>query len=113
MNPPERRITPRFAVQLPLRYRHGAEVQWLNGLTENISSSGVLFLTDRPLDLNTPVEMNLMMPPQVVGTASGRVVCFGRVVRRLPPHSPAARPRLAVTIAEYHLARIDRRDEAS
>ena len=81
---------------------------WLDGMTENISSSGVLFLADRALELNTPVEMNLIMPPQIVGSAATRVVCFGRVVRTVPPPTPDARAAVAATIAGYRLVRGDR-----
>lgn len=86
---------------------------WLDGTTENISSSGVLFLSDRVLEPDTPVEMNLIMPPQIVGPAETRVVCSGRVVRTVPPATPDARPALAATIAKYRLVRGDHGDEAS
>jgi hypothetical protein len=104
---------PRYAVTLGMRYRQGRRMPWLQGTTENIGTSGVLFLADRVLQPNTPVEMNFIMPPQIAGPAQTRVICFGRVVRTVPPSSPDARPALAATIAEYQLVRIDRGDEAS
>jgi len=104
---------PRYPVTIEMRYRQGTHMPWLDGMTENISSSGVLFLADRALELNTPVEMNLIMPPQIVGSAATRVVCFGRVVRTVPP-TPDARAAVAVaaTIAGYRLVRGDRGEDA-
>ena len=102
---------PRYAVHLVLRYRQGAGLPWTHGRTEDVSSSGVLFVADAgdgSLDVSTPIEMNLVMPPEIVGTAGARVVCYGRVVRAVPPRMPDVRPALAVTIAEYRLVRGDR-----
>jgi PilZ domain-containing protein len=102
---------PRYVVTLALRYRQGTDMPWLHGVTQNISSSGVLFQADRTLTPNAPVEMNLIMPPQVVGPAATRVVCYGRVVRTMQSPTPDVPPALAATIAEYRLVRSD--EEAS
>lgn len=103
---------PRYAVRLGLRYRQKPQMAWLDGQTQNISSSGVLFSADRTVPPDTPIEMNLVMPPQIVGAEAGHVVCFGRVVRIIEPHAPGG-PAVAATIAGYHLVRSDQGDEAS
>jgi hypothetical protein len=111
MTPHEVQRAPRYAVHLASRYRQRADLPWRYGRTENVSSSGVLFVgdvSDLILDVNTPMEMNLVMPPEIVGAAGTRVVCYGRVVRTVRPRMPDVRPAFAVTIAEYRLVRGDR-----
>jgi hypothetical protein len=110
MTPHEVPRAPRFAVHLALGYRQRAVLPWLYGRTENVSSSGVLFVGDVGdpiLDVNTPMEMNLVVPPEIVGAAT-RIVCYGRVVRTVRPRIPGVGPAFAVTIAEYRLVRGDR-----
>ncbi len=80
---------------------------WLEGQTQNISSSGVLFSADRTVPPDAPIEMNLIMPPQIVGPSATRVVCFGRVARTIEPSAPGG-PAVAATIAGYRLVRSNR-----
>ena len=60
MTPREVPRAPRYAVHVALRYRQGVGLPWLHGRTEDVSSSGVLFVADagdRSLDVNTQIEM--------------------------------------------------------
>ena len=102
----------RYPVAFGLRYRQSADLPWFDGLTENVSISGVLFVGDQELRKNTTVQVNLMMPPHLVAPAAARVVCVGRVVRVEPPRVPDGRPTLAITIADYRLKRSEHGDEA-
>ncbi len=74
------RTAVRFPIQLDLRLQTPqGEVK---ATTENISASGLLFLTDRFLDPDTKIEFTLAMPAAVLGADADVVVnCLGRVVR--------------------------------
>jgi len=53
----EQRRTRRFKLQLPLSItRSGSERVTVSGQTRNISSSGVLFTSEREPDLGGPIE---------------------------------------------------------
>jgi PilZ domain-containing protein len=70
---------PRFPLALPLRCRRAGEEGWIEGVTINISSSGVLFRTSEPLDVNTPVEMRIALGGSPART--GELRCDGHIVR--------------------------------
>src|SRR5438445_5004182 len=89
---------PRYALHLPLRYRVIGEPDWRQGRTENISRSGLLFLADGVIAIDTRLEMRFVLP---TGQASPGVVCYGRIVRTVPPSADDARPGLAATIGGY------------
>ena len=94
---------PRFALHLPLRYRAVGESSWREGLAENISRSGVLFLAQDLLQVSTPVELTFVLS---VADLNSEVVCRGQVVRTLPPRGPSHAPALAATIADHHFLRL-------
>ena len=92
----------RFPLHLPLRYRPVGEGSWREGLTENISRSGVLFRAQDLLQVSTPVELTFMLS---VADLNSEVLCRGQVVRTVPPAGPSDPPSLAATIAGYHFLR--------
>ncbi len=76
----EQRRTRRFKLQLPLSItRAGAEKVALIGLTTNISSSGVLFTTEREPDLGGPIEYVITLNSD--GSQSVNLRCIGKVLR--------------------------------
>jgi hypothetical protein len=99
---------PRYPLRIQLKYRPAGDPQWREGRTENISRSGVLFRTDHLMPLQTPIEMLLSLPAEVVGgDDSATVICRGRVVRTEPAREESeddSRPAVAATIAGYRLA---------
>jgi PilZ domain len=73
---------------MPLRYRASSDPQWREGHTENISRSGVLFRTDHPMPLQTPIEMLLALPVEIVGAgAAATVICRRRILRTEEPRT--------------------------
>jgi len=93
---------PRYPLQLPLRYRPVGQADWLMGRTEDISSSGVLFRVDRLYDVNTPLEVSIVLAAAAAyPDKKPRVECEGRVVRTVPAEAPQAQPAVAVSIARY------------
>jgi hypothetical protein len=99
----------RFALDLSLRYRPIGATAWQEGRTENISRSGVLFLADHVMEVDTRIEMTFVLP---VTGLSGQVVCRGSVVRIVQPREDEPRPGLVATISRYHFAPV-RHDAAS
>jgi len=92
---------PRYPILIPVLYRATGYGPWHEGRTENISRSGVLFRVDEAMNVETPIEMLVMFPPEVVGDAAGTTMCRGRIVRRIDPCPVDPRPGLAVAIHEY------------
>ena len=88
----------RLPLDLQLRYRPVGGRRWHEGQVENISRSGVLFRGAALVDVNTPVEMTLLLP--VLPSASA-IVCRGRIVRTVLPGGRNRRPGLAATISRY------------
>ena len=89
---------PRFPLECPLRYRSIGSSQWICGMTENIGRSGVLFRTDRIVDVETNVEVEITLTWEAGGS---QLSCSGRVVRAEPRF---ARPwGVAVTFLEAEL----------
>src|ERR1035441_6477914 len=76
----EQRRTLRFQLQLPLSItRSGAERVTLAGLTNNISSSGVLFTTKKEPDLGVPIEYVIALNRE--GPQAVSLRCMGKVLR--------------------------------
>lgn len=73
------RAAVRFPLHLPVQLRTDAGL--VDAITEDISSVGALFLTQRAPAVGSMLEWNLHLPAEVMGTpASVQVDCVGRVV---------------------------------
>ena len=102
----EQRRTRRFNLQLPLAItRSGAERVTFAGHTENISSSGVLFTTEREPDLGGPIEYIITLKDD--GPQSINLRCMGKVLRadRVPPEDQNATFQIAATLERYEFVR--------
>lgn len=76
----EQRRTRRFKLTLPLSItRAGAERVTLAGTTNNISSSGVLFTSEREPDLGSPIEYIITL--NCDGAQAVNLRCVGKVLR--------------------------------
>jgi len=76
----EQRRTRRFKLQLPLEItRTGADRIAAVGFTKNISSTGVLFTTEREPDLGGPIEYIITLNQD--GTQTVNLRCIGKVLR--------------------------------
>ena len=78
----DRRAARRFRMKLPLVVRSfdGVPVA-LNGMTQDISESGVFFhVSSRPRE-QAPLEFVVELPSEVTMTDPMRATCKGRVVR--------------------------------
>jgi hypothetical protein len=96
---------PRFAIEVPFYFRRRGEGSWRQGMTDNISRSGVLFRSRELLNEQTPIDMHFELPLQVSGRPGAVVACRGFVVRAVDPESPDAPCAMAATISRYRFVR--------
>lgn len=102
----EQRRTRRFKLQLPLAItRSGAERVAVAGFTKNISSSGVLFTTEREPDLSGPIEYVITLNRD--GQQSVNIRCMGKVLRadRMAADDDQLRFQVAATLERYEFVR--------
>jgi hypothetical protein len=81
----ERRVGQRFAFLLPLSFRQISTSIEGVGFTQDVSSRGVFFYTDSPLQENAEIELTLRMPSEITLGESMRVRCRGRILRIAKP----------------------------
>ena len=91
----------RFPIQTPVRYRESGQTAWSEGVTVNISRSGVLFRAPEVPEPKTVLEMQILLPAEVTGGMAANVVCLGPVVRAEPPLTSEDRPAVAAAILQY------------
>jgi hypothetical protein len=104
----EQRRTRRFTLQLPLSViRSGADHVTLPGLTNNISSSGVLFTTEHEPDLRGSIEYIITLNHE--GAQSVSLRCIGKILRsdRVPSGSDLQLQafQIAATLERYEFVR--------
>ena len=76
----ERRRSKRFPMELPVRVmpQDGVEQKCA---TRDISAGGVFFYCDLRIVQGSPIELVMMLPPEVTGGEKQWVCCHGRVAR--------------------------------
>ena len=103
----EQRRTRRFKLQLPLSItRSGAERVAFIGFTENISSSGVLFISQREADLGGAIEYIITLNRE--GPQSVCLRCMGKVLRAAPvvtEDQQGMNYQIAATLERYEFVR--------
>ena len=95
----------RFHIQMSMRYRLRGESKWRAGVTQNISSTGVLFGGDQCAELETPIEMSLTLPAENSDGPAG-LICRGTIVRVELPRNGTALITLASKISHYRFMRL-------
>jgi len=92
----------RLKLDIPLRYRVNKTSTWYEGIIENISQSGVLFIGPQGLPVNALIEMVFEMPEEISGQKNSNVVCQGRVMRaKDTPELEDGKVGLAASIVDY------------
>jgi hypothetical protein len=77
--------SPRFPLETPCRFRKPGQIDWLQGMTANVSKSGILFRADREMEVQTTLQMNFELPAEIAGGRGAEVFCMGKVVRTVMP----------------------------
>jgi hypothetical protein len=104
----EQRRTRRFQLRLPLSItRSGAERVIFPGLTQNISSSGVLFIAEREPYLGGPIEYVIALNHE--GPQAVSLRCMGKVLRAdrvcANPDADGTSFQVAATLERYEFVR--------
>jgi hypothetical protein len=77
----------------------------MKGTTENISHTGVLFLSSSPMAPTTPLDLRLEVRIRTKGTGPSEVRCKGSVVRQEARNVAQTPIALAVAISDYRIVR--------
>jgi hypothetical protein len=81
----ERRVGQRFPYLLPLSLRQISTATEGVGFTQDVSSRGVFFFTDAPLQEDAEIELTLRMPSEITLGENMLVRCRGRILRIVKP----------------------------
>ena len=86
----EARTGKRFPLHLPIKIHKEDSSAEATGMTGDLSAAGVYIRADASLEVGSPVEFEITLPPEVTGGKDDVVIqCRGRVVRTDEPNSTA------------------------
>ncbi len=91
----ERRVGQRFPYLLPLSLGQIAPAVQGLGFTQDLSSRGVFFFTDVPLQEGAEIEITLRMPSEITLGENMRVRCRGHILRVTKPAHDSSNLALA------------------
>jgi PilZ domain len=101
----EARTGKRFPLELPIKIHKENASGDSAGLTGNLSAAGVYIRADASLEIGSPVEFEITLPPDVTGGQENVVIqCKGRVVRTDQTGSDEGRG-VACVIDSYEFVR--------
>ena len=87
----EARTGKRFPLNLPIKIHKEDSASDSRGVTGNLSAAGVYIRSDASLEVGSPVEFEITLPPEVTGSKEDVVIqCRGRVVRTDEPSAGGA-----------------------
>ncbi len=95
----------RYEIGTAIRFRVRGEREWHEGLTENISVSGLLIRSARALDPRTAIEMRFFLPVELDGECAAEVFCRGFVIRSSKWRIPAGTWTIAAKIMHSRFLR--------
>jgi hypothetical protein len=95
----------RYEIGTAIRYRAQGEREWHEGVTENISVSGVLMRSARLLDPKTAIEMRFFLPVELDGESAAEVFCRGFIIRATQCRIPAGTYTMAARIKHSRFLR--------
>ena len=76
----EARTGKRFPLELPIKIHKGETDA--KGVTGNLSAAGVYIRADAAMEIGSPVEFEITLPPEMTGGQENVTIqCKGRVVR--------------------------------
>jgi hypothetical protein len=76
----ESRTGKRFPLELPIKIHKGGTDA--KGVTGNLSAAGVYIRADAAMEIGSPVEFEITLPPEMTGGQENVTIqCKGRVVR--------------------------------
>lgn len=97
-------MTPRaerFACECLLSFRPMGQLDWAQGMTVNISPSGILFRSNLQVEVNKILQLMYALPSQVPGKSGDVVSCKGKIVRTSPPTENDRQTQMGAMIMDY------------
>ena len=104
----EARTGKRFPLELPIKIHKSDSPGESKGVTGNLSAAGVYIRADASMEIGTPVEFEIALPPEMTGAKENVVIqCRGRVVRKDEPagQKPTEARGVACVIDSYDFIR--------
>ena len=105
----EARTGKRFPLHLPIKIHEEGRAGASSGMTGDLSAAGVYIRADASLEVGSPVEFEITLPPEVTGGKEDVVIqCRGRVVRTDEPNAstePGNNRGVACVIDSYEFVR--------
>jgi hypothetical protein len=102
----EARTGKRFPLELPIKLHSESASGDAKGTTGNLSAAGVYIRADAALEIGSPVEFEITLPPEVTGGQENVVIqCKGRVVRSDPTGASQEGKGVACVIDSYEFVR--------
>ena len=104
----EARTGKRFPLHLPIKIHKEDSSTEASGMTSDLSAAGVYIRADASLEVGSPVEFEITLPPEVTGGKEDVVIqCRGRVVRTDEPSAGAPHENrgVACVIDSYEFVR--------
>ena len=102
----EARTGKRFPLHLPIKIHNESTTADAKGTTGNLSAAGVYIRADASLEIGSPVEFEITLPPDVTGAQENVVIqCKGRVVRSDPTGGTPDGKGVACVIDSYEFVR--------
>lgn len=95
----------RYGLRVPIYFRELGDLTWLEGITENVSHSGVLFQSASALPLNTTLELRLQVTTPGKGKRPAEIRGKGVVVRVKQKDLPDTAAALAVAMRDCRISR--------
>lgn len=100
------RTGKRFPLELPIKIHKSDTPGEASGVTGNLSAAGVYIRADASLEMGSPVEFEITLPPEVTGGKENVVIqCRGRVVRTDEAGDPSGSRGVACVIDSYEFVR--------
>jgi hypothetical protein len=101
----EQRKQKRYLIRLPVRVlRRGTCPFFAQGETRNLSSRGVLFTSDHPLEVGERIEFAIAWPAGNLRSEPLDLYCLGKVLR-VSSDAGAGRFTIAATVERYAFTR--------
>jgi len=102
----EARTGKRFPLELPIKIHQGEARGDSKGVTGNLSAAGVYIRADAAMEIGSPVEFEITLPPEMTGGPENVTIqCKGRVVRSDPTGSGGEGRGVACVIDSYEFVR--------
>lgn len=102
----EARTGKRFPLELPIKIHKGETGGDSRGTTGNLSAAGVYIRADASMEIGSPVEFEITLPPEMTGGQENVTIhCKGRVVRADPTGSGGEGRGVACVIDSYEFVR--------